>query len=288
MLRSQRRFERRHSPRVFLGLVVALATLGGLAACSPAAAPEPATSSLPAALNAGNAQLLAVSRFRNFDAGTRSIGVTIPASSTEAETTVSGWLDFTTSLGYGGVTQKESGSLGLIAWNTASVAVREGAVPHGEPAQGETQEVRDQGAPLPPATDGWRSAALSPSTSRLMAALAVTLTLGTDRPENPLLLQQSDAAFLGSESIDGTPVQLFAGPSPATAQGTATADNADTADGLDRRVRYWLTADGTMLRVQVKLGNDADWTVIDFGDAGDVALPALIFDPLFVGTSTAN
>ena len=74
------------------------------------------------------------------------------------------------------------------------------------------------------------------------------LDLGSDRPENPLLLQQDGAQWLRSDSVDGAPVDVF----------TATADG---------NARYWVDHDGLMQRAEVLVGGD--WDTVDLGDALD-------------------
>lgn len=202
----------------------------------------------PTRLTQSQAELLATVRFRNFDAGVRSVSVDIPASAGAAAGRLTGWVDFAGHLGYASAEQGGS-PLGSLVWSSERIAVNESAA---TPAT----------FPIP--ESGWRSDQLDPQTSSLTQALAITLNLGSDRPENPLLLRQSDAAFLRSDVVDGREVSVIVGPSPASdASGQPAQD----------RIRYWIDDDGLLRRVEAKLTGTTDWTVIDLAET-DQALDA--------------
>jgi hypothetical protein len=229
----------RRSRAVAAGIVLGV-TLA-LAACSP---PAPSAQSL----TAEQAERLAVVRFRNFDAGVRAIDIRIPASQA-GELTVTGWFDYAAGVGYGAAAS-ESGSLGLVWWNTSTIATREVAV---------------DTAVLPSPADGWIAGDLDPDSSQLAAVLTIVGSLGADRPENPQLLRQSDAAWLRSDEIGGVDVDVFAGPS----------GDGESADGaLDARTHYWVDADGLLHRFEVRIGDATGRTLVDFAEAAGVVLPA--------------
>ncbi|OZD54404.1 hypothetical protein CH252_08900 [Rhodococcus sp. 06-1477-1B] len=235
-----------------------------LTACTPAAAPdEPSAQPVTAA----ESELLAAARFRNFDAGTRSVSFAIDDDGAALQLT--GWFDYATHTGYGALTADGTPNT-LVLWNATTVAAHD-AVSTDASAP----------APLPvpdaaPLGSSWRSVALSGAHSRLHAMLQVIASLGSDRPDNPLLLRQGGALALGDETIDGTAVEVFAGPlsdSPLPAGQSVDPDASTT--------RFWLDGDGVMRRAAVRLGGSGSWQDIDFGEGGGVDLG----DPLAAGAS---
>lgn len=205
----------------------------------------------PSRLGQTQAELLATVRFRNFDAGVRAVTITIPPSSgqgAQSSGRFSGWVDFASHFGYGSVEQGDS-PLGTVVWNADRLAVNESAaVP----------------APLPVPQDGWRSDLLDPGASTLTQILAITLNLGSDRPENPLLLRQSDAAFLRGDEVDGVPVHVLVGPSPvSTSEPGSPGSKSPATPAQQDRIRYWIDDDGLLRRVQVRLAGTTEWTIID-------------------------
>ncbi len=186
--------------------------------------------------------MLAVVRLNNLREGTRAVTVDVPG-----EVAFEGWADFETHLGYGELINPDQSPGGLVSWDLSSVAFLD------QPMENQPIE----GAPIPPPADGWSVGALDPSTSKLAATLLVVLNLADDRAENYLLLQQDGAQWVREDSIDGSDVQVMRGPS----NGGAVLD-------------YWVDADGLVHRVDIDFG-DAAPTVILFGDADGVVVPAL-------------
>lgn len=226
-------------------IALAFGILAMVTACAPADVAEVAEDLRP--LSTAEAERLAVVRFRNFDAGTRPIDVRIPGTSA-GELRLTGWFDYETKAGYAAAST-DDGSAGLVWWNESTVSVREA------PADD---------APLPLPADGWESGPLDPSSTSMAAALALIGGLGSDRPENPQLLVQSDAAWLRADKIDGIDVDVFVGPSDAGATGSDP----------DQRPRFWVDERGLLLRFEARLGGASDWSVIDLGDGADIAVPA--------------
>jgi hypothetical protein len=209
----------------------------------------------PRPLTTDEAQRLAVMRFSNFDAGVRSVRFEVDDAGVQYA--VEGWTDFAAGLGY--ATLHAGGDGALIVWTPETIGSH---APVGDEPQ----------PPIPPPVDSvddadWSTSALSPSASRLHAALAIALEAGHDRPDNPVLLQQTDARWLRSDEVGGEAVDVVAGP---------TSDHAydpDTAvdDGSDATIRYWVDRDGVLRRLEARIGGAPDWTAIDFGDGGDVS-----------------
>lgn len=233
--------------RLIAGLVGA-ALVAGLAGCAPTATPEPAESSRP--VTTEEAELLAIVRFGNFDAGARSVAAAFVDQGHEIG--LVGWVDYTTHTGFGLLTVDGTPDRRLI-WDGAVVAT--------DPATGD--------APLtvPTSVEGWSGRVIDASGTPLEALLLVLAKLGSDRPENPLLLQQGGALWLASQNIGDTPVTVFAGPAEGAVDGEIVDDTASA-------VRYWVDADGLLRRLEVRLG--ATWATVDFDDAEGVTVPALL------------
>ena len=218
---------------------IALALLGGCSADVPSERP----------LTTEEAQRLAITRFTNFDEGVREIVATVPGEQTVVLT---GWVDFAEHRGYVavGTSPEAPGEYGLYAWTGDAIAARDGAVPSAE---------------LPPPADGWQVEALDPAASVLQNLFVVAVSLGSDRPDNPTLLQQTDARWLRTDEVDGTAVDVITGP---TSDEPATA----TASAADANVRYWIDERGRLLRVELRQPGSDQWTVLDLGDEADVDL----------------
>ena len=139
-------------------------------------------------------------------------------------------------------TQDEPPRHALLQWTLQDKAVR---------------ETTATTLPAAPPADGWQTAALVP-TDQLDSALALVLNLAADRPDNPLLLQQGGARWLGSDEVDGTPVDVFLGP------------GADAT--TDERLRWFVDEDGTLLRVDADTGAE-DHLVVDLRPSRASAVP---------------
>lgn len=227
--------------------LVAAAVALALTACSPAT--PAATPPAPQPLTEEQAERLAVVRFRNFDAGLRAIDIRIPSTEV-GELRVTGWFDYAAGVGYAAASS-DAGSLGLVWWNTSTIATREMPV---------------EDAPLPLPADGWLAGELDPAASDLATVLTIVGSLAADRPENPQLLRQSDAAWLRADELAGIDVDVFAGPS---------GSDEPTGAGLDERTRYWVDAGGLLHRFEARLADDR-WTLIDFAEGGGVELPTAV------------
>jgi hypothetical protein len=225
--------------------VLALVTGG----CSPDATATVAERPL----STEEAQLLAVARFKNFDAGTRSVSFEIRDAGHALS--LEGWFDYATGIGFAALSDGGEPN-SLITWEEHVLAVHapEGATA-ALPAPGVAETI-----------DGsWRTGPLDPTASALHAALILVEELGSTRPENPLLLQQGGALWLREDSVAGATVAVFAGPT-----GLATASGSASASPAASRVHYWVDSTGLLLRVEVLLG--ADWVTIDLGPGEDVSL----------------
>ncbi|WP_261399348.1 hypothetical protein [Streptomyces misionensis] len=192
------------------------------------------------ALTPDEANRLAITRFRNYQAGGRAVTITVP--STAGGLVVTGSIDYRGEIGYGVVrgTGRDASGDGLIQWTATTVLVHPMA---DAPAT----------APSTPPASGWYRRPLQKSGSSLDSSLAIALGLGSDRPDNAELLPQNGAARLGHDTVNGHPVDVMTGPDARARAGTA-----DT-------VRYWIGSDGTMYRVRAGVASESRPLVIDFG-----------------------
>jgi hypothetical protein len=193
----------------------------------------------PRALTSDETNRLAITRFRNYQAGGRAVTITVPG--TAGGLIIAASIDYRAKIGYGVVrgTGRDASSDGLIEWTATTVLVHPMANPPGE-------------APVTPPQSNWYSRPLRTSGSSLDTSLTVALGLGSDRPDNAQLLPQNGAAWAGQDQVDGHQVDVMTGPTTGTKSGTAGV------------VRYWIGPDGTMYRVQAEVASQPEPVVIDF------------------------
>lgn len=201
------------------GLILTVAALTAMAACGT---DEPQK---PRQLTAGEAEHLALARFTLHQRG--QVPVTMkwrgaPDASIEAT------LDLDSGLGFGTISTSKSDGVPAvrryIGWNHTAIA---------------TGPLSSNGGL--PTSDEWSTRALSTEIPQDIF-LTLALTLGSDRPENPLLLRQGSARLLRRDRVGDIPVKVIQGPRPAD-------------DKQSSRTRYWLDDDGVMLRFQAYLGD---------------------------------
>jgi hypothetical protein len=212
-----------------------------VAACGSAPEPRP--------LSEQEAELLAVIRFTNYSDRVVAFRGQVPSSA--GTLVLDGRVDFARSLGYASLrTAGETGygSTGVLQWSRAALAFLAGAGPAADPPpDGRWQLRRVQGGELD-------------------TALALLLGLGNDRPDNAQLLRQSDARRLRSDTVDGTPVDVFEGP------GGSGRGGAD-----EPRLRYWVDSSARLRRVEARIGLARDAASFDFtpGAVPFAAMPEL-------------
>ncbi|MEV6977424.1 hypothetical protein [Kitasatospora sp. NPDC093806] len=236
--------------RTLVALAVCAAAAGGLVAYRSAA---DASEERPVTVD--EASRLALSRLNLFQAS--PVTVTLAAAEGGGvDVRVEGVVDYRTRRGVGRYrVTGASGPLdhGLVVWDAGGLGL----------------------APEPPGVDGpaWQQAehvprqGWSPRTytaDPLDAGLQLLVELGADRPDNPLLLAQSGARWLGRERLDGRDHDRFAGP---RAQGAP-------ADGVRSPLTYWVDTDGTLRRVTMRMpGLGTPATLELTGHAATATLP---------------
>ena len=214
-----------------------------LAGCSSDPAPAAAQ---PHPVTTEESQVLATVRFNNFDAGSRPFRTDLTEKGTDLH--LQGWIDYGSHIGYAQVTGSFAPQ--ALLWNGKTVGVHD------------SQPDADGNPVLPildPADQAWVSHPLDASSSRLDALLVTLGGLGSDRPDNPVLLQQAGAMWLRTDTVDGTPVTVFAAPPSDKPLDGTTKVTADTSP-----LRLWVDAVALLRRAEVRLGSD--WVTADFPD----------------------
>ncbi|MVA76091.1 hypothetical protein GC722_08660 [Auraticoccus sp. F435] len=202
----------------------------------------------PRPLTTAESERLAVIRFNAYDEGTRALQLQL--FGTPEPLRLTGWVDYRSSVAYAEIrTADGAEQLGLVHWDKAVKASRPAPVP--DPV-------------LPPPADGWQRSPLDHEQAVFDTALAMVLQLGMDRPDNPLLLAQSDARWLRSDRVGDVTVDVMTGPTPEGAP-----------DQAGSRLRYWVDERGHLLRLEAVIGPTDLWSTFDFATAEDVAVPAL-------------
>ena len=103
------------------------------------------------------------------------------------------------------------------------------------------------------------------------------LSLASPDPENPQLLRQTDAAYLGTEIIGGHTATVFTGPSADEATDAAATTSSAGWAATAARLTYWVAADGRLIRLRALVGNQT--VTVDFSAAPTPAteyLPDLV------------
>lgn len=236
---------RRRRPRV--RWIIAGSCVVGIAAAGivVAAMSGSGSGSNKRALTSQEADRLAITRFRNYEAGGRAVTITVPG--TAGNLVITGSIDYRTKLAYGVVhgTGRDTSSDGLIEWTATSVLV-------------DPMTNTPPTAPtIPPAT-GWYSRQLQKTGSSVDSSLLIALNLGSDRPDNAQLLPQNGATWIGRDQLAGHQVDIMTGPTAA--RGTS----GPGAVGAASTVRYWIGSDGTMYRVEADVASETQATVIAF------------------------
>lgn len=165
-----------------------LATVAGSAlGCSP----EPTSRFL----TQEEAETIATARFRNFEEGTREVSVRT-ASPDGSAVGLHGYFDYTNGAGiaqlWTGEDEPDEKPLNLVWWSHGVA----GELTSSAPAPDTHAAV-----PVPDPDAAWEFFSLDPVASPLMAMLFTVANLGFDRPENPKLLEQSDALWLGTAPL---------------------------------------------------------------------------------------
>lgn len=198
----------------------------------------------PRSLTPEEAELLAVVRFRLYRASPVPVLMEWPGrpSSSFAVT-----LDLKDHRAYGRFTTSEDGQQleeGFVAWSFDRLAT---ALPSAAGSSGDQV----------PAEGEWQMRSITTSVPRDILLL-LALNLGSDRPENPLLLQQSSARFLRQDRLGDQTALVLEGPIRA---------DGEPSEDRSSRLRFWVSEEGDPLRVEAYLGDaEGEWATIDLTD----------------------
>ncbi|MCX4844526.1 hypothetical protein [Streptomyces sp. NBC_00893] len=146
---------------------------------------------------------------------------------------------------------------GLIVWDTGGLGLATAP-------EGDDSPTWQQAEHIP--RSGW--SARSYTADPLDAGLQLLIGLGADRPDNPLLLAQSGARWLGRDHVDGRGYDRFAGP---RAQGATTGGGPE---GGRSPLTYWIDGGGVLRRVTMRMPGLGTPTTVEFsGRDGRAKLP---------------
>lgn len=207
-----------------------------------------ATSTEPHPLTTEEAERLALVRYLNYEAGLSAVHATVPTSA--GTLVLEGRVDFVSHIGHAVLRtsgRTDAASAGILQWNPGLIAFHAGS----------GQKVD---APLP--LDGWQLRRLESKGAELDVVLLVLLNLANDRPDNPQLLRQSTAQWLRTDTVAGTPVDVFTGP---------------TEPGKPARLTYWIAHDGKLHRLTIHLDTQPTAAILSFSPTSRpiTPLPAL-------------
>lgn len=234
----------------------------GVAGCAGPQATEPvptASVEQPQVLSDAQAETLAAMRFKNYAAGIAGFDGRLLGGES-GDLRLAGWVDFVRHSGYARVTAHGAPAV-LVLWNKEEVAFLDLVEPASAP-----QSAAAAAPPAVPPTGDWQRGAFDPTASELTRMLAALVLLSADRPENPLLLRQNGARYLGTEEVAGAPADRYSGVSA----GGAAAGEPDLSS------QYWLDADGVLVRFGLRVVGE-ELSTVDLLRTGEIPaeLPAV-------------
>jgi hypothetical protein len=238
-----------HNKKWWLRLVIPAAATAVLLVGCGSTAPK---ADLPQRLSTEQAQALAIMRFQNYD--DRVLNVTIDVPGKPVDFHARAVIDLRDHAGFGEYSTKPAGTSevltsGVIAWSQSLIATTDGG-----------------SFKMLPAASDWTQRQIGQS-SAVDAMLLLALQLGQDRPENPVLLQQSSARLLRTEKVDGKQFWVISGPAPTGADSDSENNAPNTDRAAESRTRYWIDEEGSMSRFEANLGGM--WATLKVVDPGD-------------------
>ncbi len=195
---------------------------------------------------------MAIMRFQNYDKRVLNVSIDVPGAPVDFHTRAV--IDLRNHAGYGEYSTKQPGAeevltSGVIAWSQSMIATTDG---------GSFKKI--------PSDSAWTQREIGQA-SAVDAMLLLALQLGMDRPENPVLLQQSTARLLRTEKVDGKEVWVMSGPAPTGVDSDSQGDGANSSGSTKSRTKYWVNKDGVMSRFEANLGGSwATLSVLSHGD----------------------
>ncbi|MET7298950.1 hypothetical protein [Embleya sp. NPDC005575] len=212
------------------------------------------------AVTVDEASRLALSRLTLYQAS--PVAVTLTAAEGGGVTIrVEAVVDYRTHRGVGGYqVTGAAGQLdrGLIVWDGGGLGLAPVPQGVGGPPWQQAEHIPRQ---------GWSSRAYT--ADPLDSGLRLLIQLGADRPDNPLLLAQSGARWLGRDRIQGRNYDRFSGP---RAQDAARGGKTD---GELSPLTYWVDGDGGLRRATMRMPGIGTPTTVEITGRDDKArMPA--------------
>ncbi|WP_334150201.1 hypothetical protein [Microbacterium sp.] len=207
-------------------VVLAVIVVGVATAIVSASVSASVPTTGPRPLTTAEAERLAVARFLNVEG--RGVRFTTSFDASEGAVELRGVLDFGDDVGTANASI--DGAPEVIQWDADTVLRWQDA---GGGASPPTSLPEGQAV----------SRRLDPSTSVLDLMLCLLSSLGADQPADAAVLQQSGARWLRTDEVDGTAVDVVAGPRSGGRAGDAG------------RTRYWIDAGGRLLRFEADLAS---------------------------------
>lgn len=229
--------------RVLSAVAVAVVAVT-LAACAPAAAPpppQPVPTDTPRPVSDQEAAALGQLQYRNYLVGSRSVAVALQDGGHSLR--LDGVIDYRTGTGLAVLTVDDAPD-SVLMWDSHYVATH----PSAPGIIG----------PVPDDLSDWALTPLNPLSGQVSALLSELVGLGMRQPLNPSVVEAGGALWLRNDSVDGTSVGVFTAP---VARIGATAP--PTVDPNASDAHYWITADGLLERLELRVGGT--WLTIDFG-----------------------
>lgn len=203
----------------------------------------PSGTTAPQPLTLPQAQVLASMRAANYRIGQ----ATFQTAVTDRGTVVSlrGVVDWQRHVGSAVYTtvagRTDPSADGLMQWNFEKVSAHPGGAVDGPP-------------PPPEADGAWVQRAIDPTQSPIDTLFVLLLSIASQQPDNPQLLQQSDAAYLGTEIVAGRTASVFAGPTSDAAVDPASPSTSAAGGSAGSGLTYWVADDGALVRLRANLG----------------------------------
>ncbi|MFF0742963.1 hypothetical protein ACFYVL_21445 [Streptomyces sp. NPDC004111] len=261
----------RHRGLLFTALGLGAGALAALL-CLPgndADTPHPVTT--------GQAEQMAVSRFELYEKSPLEVVARAPMGDDTVE--VRAVIDYRAHRAVGAYST--AAARGLVAWDAGGLAVAKGKAAGGAEAAAAAAKLKPR--------------AWSPRTfggDPLDLVLRVAMGLGTNRPDNPQLIAQHGAQYLGRGERDGDTYSLYSGPRPTadrrdavrkgsgaapggTPSGAAGASPGGSARPAQARspLTYWISEQGGLGRVEIRPAGSETQSRIDFGPTVRTAVP---------------
>ncbi|MGW7414298.1 hypothetical protein [Streptomyces sp. NPDC054863] len=246
---------------------VLLAALGlGASALAAVLFLGPGPADDPRPLRTEEAEQMALSRFSLYEKSPLEVVARAPMGGGSVE--VRAVIDYRAHRAVGSYTAGRA--RGLLAWDATGLAAAEGTATSAADAVAAAGRLGSRAwSPRPYSSDP------------LDVVLRVAMGLGTDRPDNPQLLAQQGALYLGRDQWNGAAYSLYSGPRPAPGSkgpNTASRDAGRSPAparqaGARSPLTYWISDRSGLGRVEIRTADAAAPSRIEFGPTVRTKVP---------------